>query len=144
MEFYRGGKLRSSRRFEEGIYPPEPPAPGQKLLLICTSAEWAVVTSSAAERGFCGALDFDGKEAFRLEGSEAEGLSREPLGLSDGGREALFALTLATKGGRELTGYRLWRKGKPSELLPPDGPRTRAVLEKYEGRLVLPAPGEGN
>jgi hypothetical protein len=144
VEFHRDGKVVAARRFEEGIFPPEPLAPGQKALLVCTSAEWAVAPSTAAERGFCGALDLDGKELFRLEEAEESGISREPIGLRDGGREALFALTRARKQGREVAGYRLWRKGKPSELLPPDGPRTRAVLEEYEGRLVLPGPAEGN
>lgn len=145
VEFYREGESapRAVRRFKEGLYPPEPPRPGEDALLLCTSEEWAVVASTEAETGFCGAFTPEGREVFRLKEREASGLSREPVGVR--GREALFALTRARgDGARELVGYRLWRKGKPSELLPSDGPKTRETLERFEGRLVLPAPHDGN
>lgn len=147
VEFYRMGERtpRVVRRFQEGLYPPEQPRPGEAALLLCTSAEWAVVSSTGAETGFCGAFSFDGREKFRIKEREEPGLAREPIGARNHGREALFALTRARgEGSREIVGYRLWRKGSPSELLPADGPRTRATLELYEGRLVLPAPDEGN
>ena len=145
VEFYRKGERvpRSVRRFQEGIYPPEPSRPGEDSFLLCTSEEWAVVASTGAEVGFCGAVSFAGREKFHLTEREAPGLAREPVGARD--REALFALTRARgDGAREIVGYRLWRQGRPSELLPSDGPRTRATLELFEGRLVLPAPREGN
>lgn len=147
VEFFKGSgkKPRIIRSFEEGIYPIDAGAGEGGLLLVCTSEEWGVLKSAGSEKGFCGALRMDGREAFRLSESEAPGLSRVPVGLADGGKEALFALTKARKGGdREIAGYRLWAKDRPSELLPADGPRTRIILEKYEGQLVLPDPRQGN
>ncbi len=147
VEFFKGSekKSRTVRTFEEGIYPIDADAGEGGLLLVCTSAEWGVMKSSDSEMGFCGALRMDGREAFRLSEPEAPGLSRVPVGVLDAGTQALFALTKPRQGGdREVTGYRLWTKGHPSELLPPDGPRTREVLEKFEGRLVLPDPRQGN
>lgn len=147
VEFFKGSgkKPRAVRSFEEGIYPIDKGVGEGGLLLVCTSAEWGVVRAAGAEKGFCGALSMDGREAFRLSESEAPGLSRVPVGVLAEGKEALFAVTKARKGGdREITGYRLWTKGRPSELLPADGPRTRAILEKYEGQLVLPNPQQGN
>lgn len=147
VEFFKGGesKPRIVRAFEEGIHPIDASAGGGGLLLICTSAELGVVKSTGAEKGFCGALRMDGREAFRLRDVEIPGVSREPIGVAAGGKEALFALTKARKDGdREIVGYRLWAKGRPSELLEPDGPRTRKILEKYEGLLVLPNPLQGD
>ena len=146
VEFYSGkdSSPRVVRRFEEGIYPIDDQT-DRKRLLICTSSEWAVSSSSETEKGFCGAFELNGKEIFRLKQGEGPGLSREPVGMSPGGKEALFAVTKARKGGdREITAYRLWRRGRPEELLSVDGKRTREILEKYQGKLVLSDPAQGN
>ncbi|UPT73634.1 MAG: hypothetical protein M0D55_17515 [Elusimicrobiota bacterium] len=143
VEFFIGksAKPRLTRSFQEGIYPVDGQT-GKNGLIVCTSSEWALTASTAPERGFCGALRFDGTEIFRLTSDEAPGLSREPVGLAADGKEALLAVTKPRKSGdREIVGYRLWRKGRREELLPADGTRTRELLEKYQGVLVLTDPG---
>lgn len=146
VEFYSGRSAspRSVRRFEEGIYPIDDQT-DRKRLMICTSPEWAVSPSTGVEKSFCGAFDLSGKELFRLKNGEGPGLSREPVGISPDGKEAVFSVTKSRKDGdREITGYRLWRRGRPEELLPADGERTRKILEKYQGKLVLTNPAQGD
>ncbi len=147
VEFYAGNRAKpiAVRSFEEGIYPVEDGSGTNGLFVLCTSSEWGVVPSSGAARGFCGTLRLDGKVVLELKASEGPGLSREPVGVSPDGREAVFAVTKARKGGdREVVGYRLWRKGLHEELLSADGPRTSALLEKYQGPLTLTNPHQAD
>jgi hypothetical protein len=116
------------------------------VIVVCTTRDLDIKASGSADAGFCGALGFDGRVIFRLTEPEEDGMTREPVGLSPDGAEALFALTKPRRNSsdREVVGYRLWRRGRHAEFLPPDGPRVRGILEKYEGTLILPAPREGN
>ena len=114
--------------------------------LVCTDAAWGLSPSTASERGFCGAMRIDGKESFRLDGTEPEGVAHAPIGLSDDGNSALFVLTKArTKPNeREVVGYRHWSRKLGSETLPPESPRVKALLREYEGPLVLPSSETGS
>lgn len=138
-------KPRAVRTFQEGIYPFADRKAMKDVFLVCTSSEWGVSSSTAAEKSFCGALTLDGSTAFTVNGAEIEsGVMREPVGLSDDGREALFALTKKrADGAREIAGYRLWRKGIV-ETLPPDGARVNALIERYEGPFILPSQQKGS
>jgi hypothetical protein len=147
VEFQRDGEAtpRAVRRFREGVHPLDPRAGKDGIVLVCTSAQWGVVASTGAEKGFCGGFDLDGRVMFRLEAPEAAGLAREPLGTVASGAQALFALTKTRKGGdREVVGYRLWAIGRTSRLLAADGPEARKLLEEIEGPLLLPGPSQGN
>ena len=145
VEFFAGksAKPRLVRSYDEGIYPVDESSGREGLFALCTSDEWGVVRSSGAQRGFCGVLRLDGRVAASLKEGEGPGLSREPVGVAANGMEAVFAVTKARKDGdREVVGYRLWQSGRPEELLPADGPRTRKILEKYHGPLVLTDPDQ--
>lgn len=138
-------KPRAVRTFQDGLYPFAVRKRTKGIFIVCGSPEWGVSSSSAAEKNFCGALALDGSTVFKLDGAEAEvGVVREPVGMSDDGREALFALTKKrADGGREIVGYRLWRKGGV-ETLPPDGARAKALIERYEGPFILPGQQMGS
>ncbi len=138
-------KPRSVRTFQEGIYPYAVRKAKQGVFIVCTSPEWGVSSSTAAEKNFCGAFALDGSTAFKLDGAQTEvGIVREPVGMADDGREALFALTKKrADGGREVVGYRLWQRGR-AETLPPDGARAKALIERYEGPFVLPSQQKGS
>lgn len=128
------------RSFSEGIYPFTPRYARSSAFLVCTDRAWGVSKASAAAAGFCGALSLRGRELFRVEEAEAGGVVREPVGLSADADEALFALTRErADGGREVAGYRVWRRGKGTRALPPDSPDAKSLLERYEGTMLLPS-----
>lgn len=108
--------------------------------LICTDAAWGISRSTASENGFCGALNINGRELFRLEDING-GTARAPVGISDDGASALFVLSKprADPEEREVVGYNLWRRKLGSETLPPESPRVKALLREFEGPLVLPS-----
>ncbi|MDD5303679.1 MAG: hypothetical protein PHS14_11295 [Elusimicrobia bacterium] len=136
-------KPRSVRLFKDGIYPFSGGRSRLAAFLVCTDAAWGTSSAAAAEAGFCGALSLDGKMIFRLSVKEEAGVTREPAGISEDASEALFALTKKRPdGAREIVGYRLWHGGRV-ERLDPDGPRAKALVEKYEGPLVLPSQEQG-
>jgi hypothetical protein len=136
-------KPRAVRLFKDGIYPFSGGRSRLRAFLVCIDAAWGTSSAPAAEAGFCGALSLDGKEIFRLSVKEEAGVTREPVGISEDATEALFALTKKRPdGAREIVGYRLWHGGRV-ELLDTDGPRANALLEKYEGPLVLPSQEKG-
>lgn len=138
-------KPRSTTFFKDGIYPFAVRRSRVRAFIVCTEPEWGVSASSApAKSGFCGALHLDGREVFRLPDEADSSLLREPVGFSDDAREALFALTKKrADGAREIVGYRLWREKKGVESLPPDGARTKELVEKYEGPFLLPSQQRG-
>ncbi|MCR4295476.1 MAG: hypothetical protein NUW21_08070 [Elusimicrobia bacterium] len=138
-------KPRSVLSFKDGIYPFAVRRSRVRAFIVCTAPEWGVSESSgAAASGFCGALRLDGKEVFRLPDGKAPSLLREPVGLSEDAKEALFALTKKrADGAREIVGYRLWREKKGVESLTPDGARAKALVEQYEGPFLLPSQQRG-
>lgn len=141
-----GSKPRSVLFFKEGIYPFSARRSRVRAFIVCTSPEWGVWASSVpARNGFCGALSLDGKEVFRLADETDPAVLREPVGLSEDATEALFALTKKrADGAREIVGYLLWSRKKGAESLASDGPRTKALVEKYEGPFLLPSQQQGS
>lgn len=140
-----GGRVQTkapaaSRAFTEAIRT-DGRASRQGDFLICTDTAWGISRSTASERGFCGALNIDGRELFRLDGAKPGEPARAPVGISDDGASALFVLSKARAKPeeREIVGYRLWRRKLGPETLPPESPRVKALLREYEGPLVLPS-----
>ncbi|PIR15187.1 MAG: hypothetical protein COV48_15745 [Elusimicrobia bacterium CG11_big_fil_rev_8_21_14_0_20_64_6] len=114
--------------------------------LVCTDTAWGVSRSTSSEREFCGAMNIDGRELFRLVDAEARGIAREPVGISGDGAAALFVLSKARAKSkeREVVGYRLWSRKRGSQTLPPESPRAKKLLREYEGPLVLPSLATGS
>lgn len=126
------------KAFADGLHPPPEKAAASPVISIC----------GVSPGSFCGVLGLDGVEKASLRSTEEPGVMREPAGSKPDGSEALFALTRyrGKASEREVVGYRLWRKRKRQapreELLAPEDPQVKVMLEAYEGPLVLPTPGD--
>jgi hypothetical protein len=124
--------IRPERRSFGELSPPPERASGSPFVSVC----------ALDPNEFCGLIGLDGREQAVLRSEEEPGVRREPVGSSPDGTEALFALTKSRAGGgREVVGYRLWRRRKSEkapreERLPPDDPQVRVMLDAYQGPLL--------
>jgi len=98
----------------------------------------AFLACATGAKGFCGALDLRGKEIFSL-GARPPGASIEPIGLTEDGAEALFAV-VGPEPRRETTGYVVRAKNGTQRSAAVDDPDAQRLLKLFQGSGVLSEP----
>lgn len=144
---YRGGNAvtlspTKAVSFREPIgRPPHAPA-RRESFLVCTDPWLGEMAPEGDQDGFCGAFDVSGQVVFQIPESPAGRRMIEPLGLSDGGDEALFAINeeSAAGGTLSLKEYLLWRKSSGFSTLPlrSESPEVKSMIKKYAPEYYMP------
>lgn len=98
----------------------------------------AFLACASGAAGFCGALNLRGKEIFRL-AARPPGGSIEPIGITEDGSEALFAV-VGPEPRRETVGYLVRAKDGTQRSAAVDDPDARRLLNAFQGAGVLPEP----
>lgn len=116
------------RRFTADLLPPGHASGRRGAFLACASGA----------AGFCGGLDIRGREIFKL-AARPPGGSVEPIGITEDGSEALFAV-VGPAPRRETVGYLVRAKDGTQKSAAVDDPDARRLLNAFQGPGVLPEP----
>ncbi len=129
--FKKGGSFIEAaasrkRPFASDLLPPGHPTGKRSAFVVCARG--------AAH--FCGAMNVDGKEVFRLASRPASG-EIQPAGLSEDGAEALFA-AVKNEPRREISSWLIRAKNGSQRWVGIGDPDADRLLKRFQGTLVLP------